>query len=105
MGRRNHYHVYVIKLSNIICNRADKVVVLRFLQRVSSQSRQQLTRLVKRGCARSPLENRYRAPQQGFAHTYTAADVRLRAHTDSLHGAKTGRVDLFSTDPENNSSL
>ena len=33
--------------------RADKSVVLRFLERVSGYSRQQLTRLVKRGAALS----------------------------------------------------
>jgi hypothetical protein len=35
-------------------------VVLRFLERVSGYSRQQLTRLVKRGAARAPLLKRYR---------------------------------------------
>jgi hypothetical protein len=35
--------------------RADKAVVLRFLERVSGYSRQQITRLVKRGGERRPL--------------------------------------------------
>ena len=70
--------------------RADKSVVLRFLERVSGYSRQQLTRLVKRGAARAPLVKRYRAPRLGFVRTYTDADVRLLAHTDSLHGTLSG---------------
>ena len=59
--------------------RADKGVVLRFLERVSGYSRQQLTRLVKRGTARAPLVKRYRAPRLGFARIYSDADVRLLA--------------------------
>ena len=70
--------------------RADKSVVLRFLERVSGYSRQQLTRLVKRGVARMPLTKRYRAPRLGFARTYTDADVHLLAQTDSLHGTLSG---------------
>ena len=40
--------------------RPDKAVVLRFLERVSGYSRQQLTRLVKRGCERRRLVKRYK---------------------------------------------
>ena len=71
-------------------NRADKGVVLRFLERVSGYSRQQLTRLVKRGAERRPLIKRYRASRTSFARTYTSADVRLLAHTDTLHGTLSG---------------
>src|ERR1019366_8473200 len=39
--------------------RADKAVVLRFLERVSGYSRQQLTPLVKWGCERRQLVKRY----------------------------------------------
>jgi hypothetical protein len=42
--------------------RADQAVVLRFLERVSGYSRQQLTRLVKRGAEARSLTKRYRAP-------------------------------------------
>ncbi len=70
--------------------RADKGVVLRFLERVSGYSRQQLTRLVKRGGDRRPLIKRYRASRTSFARTYTSADVLLLAHTDTLHGTLSG---------------
>ena len=70
--------------------RADKAVVLRFLERVSGYSRQQLTRLVKRGGERRPLVKRYRASRTSFARTYTGADVLLLAHTDTLHGTLSG---------------
>jgi transposase InsO family protein len=70
--------------------RAEKAVVLRFLERVSGYSRQQLTRLVKRGCERGPLIKRYRGSRTSFARSYTSADVLLLAHTDSLHGTLSG---------------
>jgi transposase InsO family protein len=70
--------------------RADKAVVLRFLERVSGYSRQQLARLVKRGAGRGPLVKRYHACRTSFARTYTGADVLLLAHTDTLHGTLSG---------------
>ena len=70
--------------------RAQKAVVLRFLERVSGYSRQQLTRLVKRGAERTPLIKGYRGSRTSFASVYTLADVLLLAHTDSLHGTLSG---------------
>jgi hypothetical protein len=70
--------------------RAQKAVVLRFLERVSGYSRQQLTRLVKRGTERPPLKKRYRGSRTSFSSRYTLADVLLLAHTDSLHGTLSG---------------
>ena len=70
--------------------RAEKAVVLRFLERVSGYSRQQLTRLVKRGGERGRLIKRYRGSRTSFARTYTSADVLLLAHTDTLHGTLSG---------------
>lgn len=70
--------------------RADKGVVLRFLERVSGYSRQQLTRLVQRGAGRQPLSKRYCASRTSFARTYTSADVRLLALTDTLHNTLSG---------------
>ncbi|MBI3375486.1 MAG: transposase family protein [Betaproteobacteria bacterium] len=71
-------------------NRADKAVVLRFLERVSGYSRQQISRLVKRGGERGQLIKRYRGSRTSFACTYTSADVLLLAQTDSLHGTLSG---------------
>ena len=70
--------------------RANKAVVLRFLERVSGYSRQQLSRLVKRGCERHPLRKRYCGSRTSFARIYTGADVLLLAHTDTLHGTLSG---------------
>lgn len=70
--------------------RVEKAVVLSFLERVSGYSRQQLTRLVKRGTERGPLLKRYHGSRTSFSHIYTRADVLLLAHTDSLHGTLSG---------------
>ncbi len=70
--------------------RAQKAVVLRFLERVSGYSRQQLTRLVKRGVTASPLKKRYRASSASFSAHYTPADVQSLADIDTLHGTLSG---------------
>jgi hypothetical protein len=71
--------------------RPDKAVVLRFLERVSGYSRQQLTRLVKRTLERpARLTKRYCASRSSFTNVYTPADVLLLAQTDSLHGTLSG---------------
>jgi transposase InsO family protein len=64
--------------------------VLRFLERVSGYSRQQIARLVKRGGERSPLVKRYHGSRTSFARTYEAADIVLLAQTDALHGTLSG---------------
>jgi hypothetical protein len=57
----------VLRFDYAHLKRADKAVVLRFLERVSGYSRQQLTRLVKRGCERHPLRKRYCGSHTSFA--------------------------------------
>ena len=70
--------------------RSDKAVILRFLERVSGYSRQQVTRLVKRGGERYPLVKRYGGSRTSFARTYTDADRLLLARTDTLHSTLSG---------------
>jgi len=70
--------------------RAQKAVVLRFLERVSGYSRQQISRLVKRAADRRQLNKRYQGSRTRFARTYTSADVLLLSRTDSLHGTLSG---------------
>jgi transposase InsO family protein len=70
--------------------RSAKGVVLRFLERVSGYSRQQLTRLVRRGGGQHRLTKRYCASRTSFGRTYTRADVRLLAQTDTLHSTLSG---------------
>lgn len=70
--------------------RSDKGVVLRYLERTTDYSRQQLTRLVGRCRHGPPLAKRYRAPVVGFARKFTADDIALLAHTDAVHDTLSG---------------
>jgi len=70
--------------------RRDKAVVLRYLERTTGYSRQQITRLVRRGRDGTTLAKRYRAPRMGFARKFGTADVKLLAQTDALHGTLSG---------------
>jgi len=70
--------------------RADKGLVLRYLERTTGYSRQQLTRLVARYQRIGKLAKAYRAPTHGFARRFTEADVALLAETDSLHNTLSG---------------
>src|SRR3989304_6035625 len=70
--------------------RKHKGLVLRYLIRTTGYSRQQLTRLVRQLLDTGAIAKRYRAPAQGFARTYTAADVALLAETDALHDGLSG---------------
>jgi transposase InsO family protein len=70
--------------------RADKGVLLRYIERMTGLSRQQVTRLVGRYRKDGKLAKRPRAPKRGFANRYTAADATLLAETDVLHSTLSG---------------
>jgi hypothetical protein len=70
--------------------RPEKGLVLRYLERTTGYSRQQLTRLVARFQALRQIKKRYRSPKAGFARIYTEADIALLAETDALHGTLSG---------------
>jgi len=70
--------------------RADKGVVMRYLERTTGYSRQQLTRLVGRAADGERLAHRYRAPKVGFPRKFTVGDVALLAELDTLHGTLSG---------------
>jgi len=70
--------------------RADKGLVLRYLERTTGYSRQQLARLVAQYLSMGKLVKAYRAPKTGFVRRFTDADVAALAETDSLHGTLSG---------------
>jgi|JI10StandDraft_1071094.scaffolds.fasta_scaffold43564_6 transposase InsO family protein len=70
--------------------RADRGVVLAYLQRLSGYSRAQVTRLVARWMSGKPLVKNYRAPEHAFARRYTPADVALLAEVDRAMGTLSG---------------
>ena len=70
--------------------RPEKALVLRYLERTTGYSRQQIARLVKQAATGKTLRTHYARPRQGFTRTYTEADVRLLAEIDALHGTLSG---------------
>ena len=72
--------------------RADKGVLLRYIERMTGLSRQQVTRLVaqyrKNGKLSKPQQRV--APTKGFTCHYTFADVALLAEMDVLHNTLSG---------------
>lgn len=76
--------------------RADRSVVLRYLERTSGYSSAQVKRLVARALAGAVLQRRYVAPATAYAKRFTDQDIALLAQTDrafdTLSGAATTHV-------------
>lgn len=88
--RYEHIAAVLRRLGYRRLKRPDKGVVLRYLERTTGYSRQQLTRLVRRGLDGEVLAERYAPPRTGFRRKFTPADVALLAETDTLHGTLSG---------------
>ena len=69
--------------------KAEKGLVLDFLQKVSGYSRIQLKRLVQQYVQNGRLHRRQRTVQ-GFRRRYTLEDIQLLAQTDELHRTLSG---------------
>jgi len=70
--------------------RAAKGVLLRYLERMTGLSRQQVTRLARQYRQGGTLAHRHRPPQHGFLRRFTATDVAALADMDALHGTVSG---------------
>ncbi len=69
--------------------KAEKGLLLDFLQKVSGYSRIQVKRLTQQSLQTGQLHRRQRTVQ-GFRRLYTLEDIRLLAQTDELHGTLSG---------------
>ena len=69
--------------------KAEKGLLLDFLQKVSGYSRIQVKRLIQQSRQTGQLHRRQRTVQ-GFRRLYTQEDIRLLAQTDELHGTLSG---------------
>ncbi len=69
--------------------KADRGLVLGYLERVSGYSRQQVTRLVRQYLKRGRLKRRQRTTA-GFKTRYTPEDIRRLARLDELHATLSG---------------
>ena len=70
--------------------RVGKGVLLRYLERMTGLSRQQVTRLVRQYRQEGTLSTRHGPPQHGFRRRFTATDVAVLADMDALHGTVSG---------------
>ena len=70
--------------------RVDRGVLLRYIERMTGLSRQQVTRLVGQYRKDGKLLKQPCAPKRGFTYRYTAADVALLAEMDVLHSTLSG---------------
>src|ERR1017187_3006259 len=88
---RNQFIERVFKRFGYAPNgRADKGVLLRYIERMTGLSRQQVTRLVRQYRKDGKLSKQPCTPKRGFAYRYTAADVILLAEMDVLHSTLSG---------------
>jgi transposase InsO family protein len=72
------------------CSRADKGLLRCYLVKVTGVSRAQVTRAITQFTRTGLIEDRRKAPAKPFARRYTAADIRLLAEVDALHGTRSG---------------
>ena len=71
-------------------SRGDKGLVLRYLERMTGLSRQQVTRLVRRYRKSGKVAAKRNPPRNGFYRRFDATDVALLAEMDTLHGTLSG---------------
>ncbi|MBK6787429.1 MAG: transposase family protein [Betaproteobacteria bacterium] len=89
-GRYRWIEAVLWRLDYRLLRRADRGVVLAYLQRLSGYSRAQVTRLVSRWVAGQPMAKNYRTPEHAFARRYTPADIALLAEVDRAMGTLSG---------------
>ena len=73
------------------CKRADKGVLRQYLLKVTGLSRAQVARCITQFIdGGGQIKDRRHAPAVPFVRRYTAADIRLLAEMDALHGTLSG---------------
>jgi len=71
-------------------SRADRGVLRHYLTTVTGLSRAQVTRRITQFLAGGRIADRRSTPAAPFPRRYTAADIRLLAEVDALHGTLSG---------------
>ncbi len=84
-NRYQHVEDVLCRLRYYSLSKTDKGLVLRYLERTTGYSRQQMTRLVRRYLDTGRLKKRYKAPVKGFRKKYTSEDLIILAETDNVH--------------------
>jgi transposase InsO family protein len=90
-AERNTFIERVLKRIGYACHgRSGRGVLLRYIERMTGLSRQQVTRLIRQYRKDGKLSKRHAAPKHGFVRRFTAADVALLAEMDALHSTLSG---------------
>ena len=71
-------------------SRSDKGVILRYLERMTGMSRQQVARLVRLYRKSGKVTKKRSPPRNGFSRRFDVTDVALLAEMDTLHGTLSG---------------
>ena len=72
--------------------RADKGLLLRFIEKVSGYSRIQVKRFAKQFIETEEVKRHPPTKPRGFTKSYTSDDIRLLAKTDELHETLSGHA-------------
>ena len=88
-GRYDWVRRTVVKFDYSGCGKADRGVLISYLMKVSSYSRAQVKRLIKRYRETGRLTPRQRTVR-GFTRRYTKGDIRLLAAMDERHNTPNG---------------
>ena len=83
-GRYDWVRRTLVKFDYSGCGKADRGVLISYLMKVSSYSRAQVKRLIKRYRETGRLTPRQRTVR-GFTRRYTKVDIRLLAAMDERH--------------------
>ncbi len=81
----------LVKFDYLGLSKGGKGIVIRYLQKVSGYSRQQLTRLIAQYCKTGRLKRRQRTTN-GFIRKYTPKDISLLAAMDERHDTPCGQA-------------
>ena len=88
-GRYDWVRRTLVKFDYSGCGKADRGVLISYLMKVSSYSRAQVKRLIKRYRETGQLTPRQRTVR-GFTRRYTKVDIRLLAAMDERHNTPNG---------------
>ncbi len=82
----------LIRFRYLKLSKADKGLLLCFLEKVSGYSRIQIKRFVRKYFLTGHVRQRSPAKRRGFQRKYTNKDIRLLANTDELHSTLSGHA-------------
>lgn len=90
LALRTFIEAVLLRFRYVELPKGQRGVLYRYMQRVSSYSRQHLDRLIVQYRETKSLKPLVRSSRTSFKRTYSAADIALLAELDSLHDTLSG---------------